>query len=36
MKNQYDDIMEQSKKPIEPLTYKKGGKIKTKTLRCRR
>ena len=23
MKNQYDDIMEQSKKPIEPLTYKK-------------
>jgi len=30
MKNQYDDIMEQSKKPIEPLTYKKGGKIKRK------
>ena len=27
MKNQYDDIMEQSKKPIEPLTYKKVGKI---------
>jgi len=30
MKNQYDDIMEQSKKPIEPLIYKKGGKIKRK------
>ena len=30
MKNQYDDIMEQSKKPIEPLTYKTGGKVKRK------
>jgi hypothetical protein len=30
MKNQYDDIMEQSKKPVEPLTYKKGGQIKRK------
>ena len=30
MKNQYDDIIEQSKKPVEPLTYKKGGQIKRK------
>jgi hypothetical protein len=30
MKKQYDEIMEQSKKPIEPLTYKSGGKVKRK------
>ena len=30
MKRQYDEIMEQSKKPIEPLTYKSGGKVKRK------
>jgi len=30
MKKQYDNIMEQSKKPIEPLTYKTGGKVKRK------
>ena len=30
MKKQYDNIMEQSKKPIEPLVYKTGGKVKRK------
>jgi len=30
MKRQYDEIMEQSKKPIEPLVYKTGGKVKRK------
>ena len=30
MKRQYDEIMEQSKKPIEPLIYKSGGKVKRK------
>jgi len=29
-KKQYDQIMEQSKKPIEPLVYKSGGKVKRK------
>ena len=29
-KKQYDQIMEQSKKPIEPLFYKSGGKVKRK------
>tara|TARA_R100001460_G_scaffold102492_2_gene147108 strand:- start:49 stop:1005 length:957 start_codon:yes stop_codon:yes gene_type:complete len=28
MKKQYDEIMEESKKPIQPLTYRSGGKVK--------
>ena len=28
MKRQYDEIMEESKKPREPLVYRSGGKVK--------